>query len=209
MSSCASPLDGLTDEVINHLGSRHCAGVDCAVFLRHFCCFKPIADAVEKASRSGLPLDIVVGGQTITAGEFKELNNKMGTVWKAFVDAIIDSKARSEGLKGSNLKADFVNHHMTSIEGLGYSLASGDKIILEKALLRLFDCEQGPAPFSLIEVATRAHDSRNADDVITAACHMRAMATHWLRHPPECFSLPELEELVVLSLFHGNLPSLS
>ena len=35
----------------------------------------------------------------------------MGTVWRAFVNANIGSEARSELLKGSDLRADFVDHH--------------------------------------------------------------------------------------------------
>ena len=206
MSSQASPLQSVTDETINHLGSKWChKDVDCAALLRYFCRFKPIADAVEKASRTATApaIDFVVDGQALTLEKFKQLNEEMGATWKAFVDANLDCKAHSQGLaKGSDLTSEFVQHHMTAIEGLGYVLASEDKEILTKALTRFFVCDIGPAPFSLIQVATRAVDSNNENDVITCSGHMRAMATHWLRHPPECFSLRELEELVVLSLFH-------
>jgi hypothetical protein len=199
------PLSGLTDEEINHLGSKWCRkGVDCATFMRYFTNFKPLADAFEKASRTGSPIDFMVNGEALTEEVFRTKNAEMGATWKAFVDANLDDMARSQGLeKGSDLTADFVSHHITSIEGLGYKFAPEDKKILTEALTRFFKCDVGPAPFSLIEVATRGYDNKNANDVITSAGHMRAMATHWLRHTPEYFSLRELEELVVLSLFHG------
>ena len=68
-------------------------------------------------------------------------------------------------------------------------------------LRRLYICDVGPAPFS---VHTVKDLGKAVDDsaCVTVANHCLQIATHWLRNPPEMFSVLELEEFVVLSLFH-------
>ena len=41
-----------------------------------------------------------------------------------------------------------------------------------------------------------------AEIPVTVAEHCLQVATHWLRHPPGAYTVSELDELIVLSLFH-------
>jgi hypothetical protein len=179
----------LSDEEINALGS-----CECASFIRCYSDFKPIADAVEKARRLKLPDPVA---------DFDARNEAVGQAWRDFVRSRIQVKAHSNGFAtAEELTEDFVNHHITSIEALKYELTAQDKAVLGSCLARFFQCDIGPAPFSLIDVAKRRYRNKSSEDVISCSAHMRAMATHWLRHPPQFFTIRELEELVVLSLFH-------
>jgi len=189
----------LSDADINLLGANafhHWGGEgsECASFIRRYSDFKPIADAVEKARRLGLPDPVA---------DFNAQNEAMGQAWQDYVATNMQITARSQGFSSAEeLTASFVNHHISSIEALKYELTEQDKAVLSACLARFYQCDVGPAPFSLIDVAKRRYRNNCSEDVISCSAHMRAMATHWLRHPPQFFTMRELEELVVLSLFH-------
>lgn len=71
---------------------------------------------------------------------------------------------------------------------------------LTQGLSRFYKCDIGPAPFSV--AAVDQIDVNNADITLTVSEHCLQMATHFMRHPPRAMAVAELEELIVLALFH-------
>merc|ERR1712057_80363 len=64
-------------------------------------------------------------------------------------------------------------------------------------------CDVGPAPFSIHSVEEMTKAGMAVDELcVTVSQHCLQMAMHWLRNPPDFLSVAELQELVVLALFH-------
>lgn len=113
----------------------------------------------------------------------------------------LQERATAAGLADpQELQRNFAQGHIQQICDLGYALDDAAKEALAAALERFYVCDIGPAPFSLHAVVDA--DQNDHMVTVTVSEHCLQMATHWIRHPPKFFTGGELEELVVLALFH-------
>ena len=95
---------------------------------------------------------------------------------------------------------DFTNTQIFNIELLGYKLLERDKIIMNKAFNNWLLCNTFPAPFSITSVFNK--QKYNYNMLITVAEHCLYMATYWYYNPPIFLKPYEINELIVLSIFH-------
>jgi len=95
----------------------------------------------------------------------------------------------------------FAKSHIDAVMELGYPIGEEEQKAMAEALERFYICDIGPAPFSVHALLEHEEDIDN-ELTVTVSEHCLQMATHWLRHPPAFFSVRELEELIVLTLFH-------
>lgn len=163
----------------------------CQYFMQRFDQFKRVADAQvvkEKETKS-------------RSMEFELLNDWMAEAWQKVVATGLQERATAAGLADpQELQRNFAQGHIQQICDLGYALDDAAKEALAAALERFYVCDIGPAPFSLHAVVDA--DQNDHMVTVTVSEHCLQMATHWIRHPPKFFTGGELEELVVLALFH-------
>jgi len=163
----------------------------CGYFMARFDQFKKVADCQVTPEKE-------TGKRSM---EFELLNEWMMQEWQKVVEEGLKDRAQKEGVADHmDLQKTFANAHISQICDLGYELDDTAKKALAAALERFYVCDIGPAPFSVHAVV---NDEKNDNlKTVTVAEHCLQMATHWVRHPPKFFSGGELEELVVLALFH-------
>jgi hypothetical protein len=132
---------------------------------------------------------------------FKIKNNEIVEKWLNITHKLLEKK--------HVLDNSFVNSQILNIELLGYELSETDKAIIGKGLNSYLLCNVYPAPFSitgiLIEKQKRGCNEITSDEttaLITVSEHCLSMATYWYRHPPQFLTPRELNELIVLSIFH-------
>lgn len=114
---------------------------------------------------------------------------------------MIEERAKAQGTTKDAMKEAFAQKHIAAISSLGYALSDKAKQCLDAMLQRFFICDVGPAPFSVHAIEDLAIE-KHEEVYVTVAQHCLQLATHWLRNPPEHFETLELEEFIVLSLFH-------
>lgn len=134
-------------------------------------------------------------------GEYDLLTDWMVDEWKQVIDTVLVGRAADENIDDpKQLQKNFAQEHINAIESLSYCLDEAAKETLAQALERFYLCNIGPAPFSIHALE---NEEKISDKItVTVAEHCLQMATHWLRHPPSFMTALELEELVVLTLFH-------
>jgi hypothetical protein len=163
----------------------------CQYIMTRFDQFKKVADAQVSKEKT-------TGSRSM---EFELLNDWMADEWRRVVDVGLKERAQAEGLADPvHLQKRFAQQHIKQICDLGYALDEAAKEALAAALERFYVCDIGPAPFSMHAVV-KAEQNDNMVTV-TVSEHCLQMATHWIRHPPKFFTGGELEELVVLAVFH-------
>ena len=121
-------------------------------------------------------------------------------LWFDFITKEMTKRAKDSDSTVDELPKSFAKMHVSAIIKLGYALNEEEQMALSAALERFYLCDIGPAPFSAHEVADA--NLPECCSEVTVSEHCLQMATHWVRHPPSCFTIKELEELVVMSLFH-------
>lgn len=140
------------------------------------------------------------GDGKISAGEVQFMQDGMAEQWVAMVDRMLNERAEKAGSTRQEMETAFVKKHIDAITALGYKLSPAAIECLEGQLKRFWMCDIGPAPFSVHTVEALHISDEHA--TVTVANHCLQVATHWLRNPPELFEVLELEEFIVLSLFH-------
>lgn len=121
-------------------------------------------------------------------------------LWLDFINKEMSRRAQDSHVTVDELRKSFAKKHIDAIIKLGYSLNEEEQAALAAALERYYLCDIGPAPFSAHEVADA--NLPECCSEVTVSEHCLQLATHWVRHPPSFFTIKELEELVVMSLFH-------
>jgi hypothetical protein len=167
-------------------------------FLYEWTKFKELADKTDKTDK---------------INKINETNNKIIKQWFKIMIKCLDEKAKLNGLKNHiNMITIFVNDQILSIEKLEYKLSGKAQDILKKIFTRWLLYDQSPAPFSILSIlreGRRREDDCNSNllindrtKLITVSEHCLAMASYWLLNPPKFLTNDELNELIVLSLFH-------
>lgn len=136
---------------------------------------------------------------------FGLLSSEKKEAWRAVIQDGMDAHSRDEGSEYFKISPDeqprvFAAKHINAIADLGYPLNSEHKDVLQTAFHWFYVCDVGPAPFSLAAIFEQ--QTSDSDVAVSVANHCLQMATHWLRHPPACMTVLELDEFIVLSLFH-------
>jgi len=202
-------LESRKDDIICLINKQTCSSMDYISFLNEWLNFKELAD--EQVSNK--QVSNKQSGLLIRNLEYKAMNAKVVRLWLEMVNRCIDKKAKLENLKShTDLINLFVNKHISAIKDKGYKLNDGSLKILNHAFTRWFFCNQSPAPFSITSILReekkrgcsliKEADKKDATQFITVSQHCLAMASHWFRYPPSFLSSSEIDELIVLSLFH-------
>jgi hypothetical protein len=202
-------LESRKDDIICLINKQTCSSMDYISFLNEWLNFKELAD--EQVSNK--QVSNKQSGLLIRNLEYKAMNAKVVRLWLEMVNRCIDKKAKLQNFKNhTDLINLFVNKHISAIKDKGYKLNDGSLKILNHAFTRWFFCNQSPAPFSITSILReekkrgcsliKEADKKDATQFITVSQHCLAMASHWFRYPPSFLSPSEIDELIVLSLFH-------
>jgi len=202
-------VESRKDDIICLIKKQTCSSMDYISFLNEWLDFKELAD--EQVSNK--QVSNKQSGLLIRNLEYKAMNAKVVRLWLEMVNRCIDKKAKLQNFKNhTDLINLFVNKHISAIKGKGYKLNDGSLKILNHAFTRWFFCNQSPAPFSITSILReekkrgcsliKEADKKDATQFITVSQHCLAMASHWFRYPPSFLSPSEIDELIVLSLFH-------
>ncbi len=187
-------------------------------FMARWMAFKPLADTADSVLSAA-------ASPTTTAAFDSEgfflQNAQVESQWRASVEDYLHARAQEKGFKSSTAYiADFCAQHVAAVQALpvGYRLNAKAVSDLKWALAHFLLCSVDKAPFSLMAVLRAEVEAAAgggggaaaatpcaldfARQLLSVSDHCLAMASHWLRHPPVFLTVPELEELIVLSLFH-------
>lgn len=169
--------------------------MNCEYFAKRFKAFKLNADKVDQHQRG------VAEADESLLSEFDALSEDFIKEWKRVIDIELKNRAEKEGVADpEELPKRYAAEHIHKIEELGYALDDKAKERLQFAFSRFYICDIGPAPFSVAVLSEQELNETNVP--VTCTEHMLQMATHFLRHPPKFMTVGELEEVVVLALFH-------
>jgi len=186
-----------------------------SLFMERWDAYKAVANSAIGENKQKLAAKVAGGGVgeqflskfdadqdgMIGPSEYDAMEDAIADAWKRRVDADLEKQAKAARTTIAALQDKFVQGHIAGIEAKGYTLDAAAKGCLGQVLQRFFICDVGPAPFS-IHTAEQLKDIKLNECTVTVSQHCLQMAMHWLRNPPEFLSVPELEELIVLALFH-------
>ena len=131
-----------------------------------------------------------------TYAEYTIANKKIIKKWIKITSNSLNDKIT---LKSLNYIA---NNHILSIKNLGYKLDNKATNILREAFIRLILCNQIPAPFSFASVLEKNSKVIDTNILISLSEHCLIICNYWINNPPNFLTKSELNELIVLSLFH-------
>jgi hypothetical protein len=202
-------VESRKDDIICLIKKQTCSSMDYISFLNEWLDFKELADELV----SNKQVSNKQSGLLIRNIEYKAMNAKVVRLWLEMVNRCIDKKAKLQNFKNhTDLINLFVNKHISAIKDKAYKLNDDSLKILNHAFTRWFFCNQSPAPFSITSILReekrrgcsliKEADKKDATQFITVSQHCLAMASHWFRYPPSFLSPSEIDELIVLSLFH-------
>jgi len=151
--------------------------------------------------------------EEVYLNQYKDVHRKITSLWQNIIYKCLDKQNISTSIITRELViSNFVEGHISSIEKLGYKLNNVDKDVLKEAFTKWFLCSQCPAPFSVISILheekkrgcnlIKDSDKKDATSIISVAEHCLAMATYWYNKSPKSISKSELDELIMMSLFH-------
>lgn len=187
-------------------------------FMARWLAFKPLADTADRVfSEAASPGTMAA----FDSEAFLLQNAEVERAWRESVEGYLHAQALCKGFKSSTAYiADFAAQHVAAVQALGYHLDAQAVRDLKWALAHFLLCSVDKAPFSLMAVLRAEVEAASggsgggggaaaspgapdfAHQLLSVSDHCLAMASHWLRHPPHFLTVAELEELVVLSLFH-------
>lgn len=195
------------EDIICLINKQTCSSSDYISFLNEWLDYKELADeqVLNKCNKQSC--------SQIKNLEYKAKHSVIVRLWLEMVNKCIEEKAKLHNLTNhTDLVNLFVNKHISGIQEKGYKLNDNSLKILKHALTRWFFCNQSPAPFSITSILReekrrgcnliKEADKKDATQFITVSQHCLAMASHWFRYPPAFLSPSEVQELIVLSLFH-------
>jgi len=145
--------------------------------------------------------------------QYKNMQLKITSLWQNIIYKCLDKQITSTNITTRDLViSNFVEGHISSIEKLGYKLNNINKNVLKEAFTKWYLCNQCPAPFSVISILheekkrgcnlMKDSDKKDASALISVAEHCLSMATYWYNESPKSITSLELDELIIMSLFH-------
>ena len=102
---------------------------------------------------------------------------------------------------GSEYVVHFINTNIELIQKT-HILSSHAIKLLQNIFFRFLFYDQIPAPFSIMSVLNKSDNDQISYKLISVSKHCLLMANHWLNNPPAFLTKSELNELIVISLFH-------
>jgi hypothetical protein len=177
--------------------------VEYPIFLDEWLKFKEIADKQLNPNKQNNQLN---------PNEYNIAKKKIIHHWLDIIKRCLTKKS----INNHDIINTYVQNHISSIIKLGYNLDNRAIKILQKVFLRFLLYDQIPAPFSIISIlrnkstqstqlAQSAQSTQTAESFnypISVSVHCLLMANYWLYNPPISLNKNELDELIVLSLFH-------
>jgi hypothetical protein len=151
--------------------------------------------------------------EEVFLNQYKNMHLKVTNLWQNIIYNCLDKQNISINITTRELViSNFVNGHISSIEKIGYKLNNNSKDVLKEAFTKWFLCNQCPAPFSVISILheekkrgcnlIKDSDKKDATNLISVSEHCLAMATYWYNESPKSITSSELDELIIMSLFH-------
>jgi hypothetical protein len=145
--------------------------------------------------------------------QYNKMHTRIINLWENVIFDCLDKFAILKNIPNRNiLISNFVDGHINSIEKLGYKLNKSAREVLNEAFTKWFLCDQCPAPFSILSILNEEKkrgcnlikdaDKKDATTVISIAEHCLALANFVYKEDPQFLSKSELDELIVMSLFH-------
>jgi hypothetical protein len=183
-------------QLLNCLSNKsNILSVEYPIFLDEWLKFKEIADNELNPNIQSNP------------NEYNIAKKKITNHWMVLI-----KKCLKRSLTNDMITTN-INHHIFSIIKLGYNLDHKAIKILQKVFLRFLLYDQIPAPFSIISIlrnqSAQSTQYAQTDQFIgsfnypiSVSVHCLLMANYWLYNPPPSLNRTELNELIVLSLFH-------
>lgn len=194
--ACTHSNSNAKPKIPSHVLSRAVSETkSCRHFISKWDSYKHLANEVVNTEK--------ISGKDYVAPPGSEIamhSDGIQKLWFDFITKEMSKRAKDSDSSVEELPKTFAKSHVEAIIKLGYTLNEEEQAALSAALERFYLCDIGPAPFSAHEVADA--NLPECCSEVTVSEHCLQMATHWVRHPPACFTIKELEELVVLSLFH-------
>lgn len=152
----------------------------------------------------------------LVLNQYKDMHLKIISLWKNIIYKCLDKQMISTHKKMMSSRelviSNFVEGHISSIEKLEYKLNDTSKDVLKEAFTKWFLCNQCPVPFSVISILheekkrgcnlIKSSDKKDSTSLISVAEHCLAMATYWYNESPKSITSSELDELIMMSLFH-------
>jgi hypothetical protein len=215
-------LDGTSQRAESKRCGRVQDADQAALFMERWDAYKNVANAVVAKGVDGVakPVDQNNDGRLdagekflsmfdadgdgiVGPSEYEAMETAIADEWKKSVDFRLQKRAQESGATIENLQQAFVDKHIGGIQSKGFVLSDMAKKSLGEMLKRFYICDVGPAPFSIHSVEEMTKAGMDVDDLtVSVSQHCLQMAMHWLRNPPDFLNVGELEELVVLALFH-------
>jgi hypothetical protein len=200
-------VESRKEDIICLINKQTCSSINYISFLNEWFDYKELADkqVSDKCNKQSC--------SKIKNLEYKAKHTTIVRLWLEMIRRCLDKKAKIQNLSSrTDIINLFINEHISGIQEKGYKLNDAALKILKYALTRWYFCNQCPAPFSITSILREEKrrncslmkevDKKDATQFITVSQHCLAMASHWFRYPPSFLSTSEIQELIVLSLFH-------